>query len=74
MRIAAGRVVGNTVVLEGEQLPEGSRVTVYFDERDGVRVDPPTKRALLHSIGEAERGQTRPVEELIGRLKAKKKK
>src|SRR5439155_17650857 len=74
MRIAAGRVVGKTVVLEGEPLPEGSRVTVYFDERDGVHVDPETRKALLESIAEADRGETRPVEELIAKLKAKKKK
>ena len=75
MRIAAGRVGGNgkTVVLEGEKLPRGSRVTVYLDEREGVHVDAETKKALLESIAEADRGETLPVEKLISRLRTKKK-
>jgi hypothetical protein len=32
MRIAKGQVVEGQVVLEGEPLPEGSRVTVFVDE------------------------------------------
>ena len=75
MRIAAGRVVGNgdTVELDGARLPKGGRVTVYFEEAAGEYVDEGAKAELLESIAEADRGETRPVEELIARLKAKKK-
>ena len=75
MRIAAGRVVGDgaTVELDGERLPKGGRVTVYFEETAGEYVDEEAKTELLESIAEADRGETRPVEELIARLKAKKK-
>ncbi len=70
MRIAAGKVVDNKVVLEGEPLPEGTRVTVYVEERDGVVVDAETERELLESIAEADRGETRPIEELLTEIKA----
>ena len=75
MRIAAGRVTGNgkTVLLDGEKLPKGSRVTVYLDDREGVHVGAETKKALLDSIAEADHGETLPVEELISRLRGKKK-
>lgn len=64
---------GDTVELDGERLPKGSRVTVYLEETAGEYVDEEAKAELLESIAEADRGETRPVEELIARLKAKKK-
>lgn len=72
--MTAGTVVGKTVVLDGELLPVGCHVTVYLDEREGVQVDAATKKALLESIAEADRGETRAVEQLISKLKAKTKK
>lgn len=63
---------GDTVELDGERLPKGVRVTVYFEEAAGEHVDEEAKAELLESIAEADRGETRPVEELIARLKAKK--
>lgn len=75
MGIAAGRVVGkgDTVELDGERLPRGGRVVVYFGGRTGAYVDEEAKAELLESMAQADRGETRPVEGLIARLKAKTK-
>jgi hypothetical protein len=75
MRIAAGRVIGDgdTVELDGARLPKGGRVIVYFEETAGEYVDEEVKAELLKSIAEADAGKTRPVEELMARLKVKKK-
>ena len=74
MRIAEGTVVGNTVVLE-QPLPEGSHVTVYLDEEgDEVEIDEETEAGLREAIAQADRGEGRPMSELIAKLKAKNKK
>jgi len=39
MRIARGKVFGNTVIVEGEALPEGSEVTIWADDPEGFDLD-----------------------------------
>jgi hypothetical protein len=75
MRVARGKVVGNTVVLD-EPLPEGrslegSPVTVYLEE-DGWTVDEATTQALLEAMAEADRGEVVGAEEVLASLPPRK--
>ncbi|MBI5481876.1 MAG: hypothetical protein HY906_23675 [Deltaproteobacteria bacterium] len=50
MRIVRGRVVGNTVVLEGEPPPDGSAVSVFVEEStDGFHLDEASIKELLEA-------------------------
>ena len=75
MRIARGKVVGNTVVLEDvaadEPLVEGQSVTVYIDE-DGWELDEASKRELLEAMAECDRGETISAEEVFAALPPRK--
>ncbi|MFZ5468029.1 MAG: hypothetical protein ACOZIN_01220 [Myxococcota bacterium] len=53
MRVARGKVVGSTVVVEGEPLPEGSHVTVWADDEEGFELD-------AESLDELAERQMRP--------------
>lgn len=75
MRVARGKVVGNTVVLD-EPLPEGrslegSPVTVYLEE-DGWVLDDASTQELLEAIAEAERGEVVSAEEVFAGLPPRK--
>jgi hypothetical protein len=75
MRIVSGKVVGtgNTVEFEGEPMTAGSQVRLYVEE-DGIEtVDDATADGLNEAILQADRGEARPMAELIAELKAKKK-
>jgi hypothetical protein len=71
MRVARGKVVGNSVVLEevrgGKPPAEGQSVTVYIDE-DGWQLDGADTRELLDAMGEADRGETVSAEEVFAGL------
>ncbi len=70
MQLATGTVVEGKVVVEGESLPEGARVTILVREADETFEVPPELEAdLLESIAEADRGETISAEELIERLR-----
>ena len=76
MRVAKGKVVGNTVVLEGEILPrgqslEGSQVTVYLDE-GGRTLDEPRTRELLEAIAECDRGEVSDADRVFAALPPRK--
>lgn len=68
MRVARGKVVGNTVVLEGEPLPEGSRVTVWTEDVDGFELDEQSQHELMEADAAIERGEGISAEELFNRL------
>lgn len=69
MGIATGTVVAGKVVVEGLDLPEGSRVTVLTPEPSGeVHLAPEEEAELLEAMAEADRGETIPAEELFARL------
>jgi|CXWL01.1.fsa_nt_gi predicted transcriptional regulator len=72
MRVARGKVIGNTVVLE-EALPEGSDVTVMVDEAAGVYVDKETEAELAEAIAEADRGELVDAAEVFAALPPRKK-
>ena len=70
MQLATGTVVDGKVVVEGDSLPEGARVTILVREaEETVEVPPELEAELLESIAEADRGETISAEELIGRLR-----
>jgi hypothetical protein len=71
MRVAKGKVVGNTVVFD-EPLPagaslEGTSVTVYLEE-DGWVVDKADTEELLAAIAEADRGEVVGADEVFASL------
>ena len=66
MQIASGRVVGGRVELDGE-LPEGATVTVIARESDETfEVDADTEQVLLLAIEHCQRGETKPMSDLLG--------
>jgi hypothetical protein len=70
MRLATGTVVGGKIVIKGETLPEGTVVTILAREGDETFEVPAELEAeLLESMAEADRGETRPAEELLQRLR-----
>ncbi len=70
MKIVTGKVVAGRIVVEGEPLEEGARVTVLAPERDETFVlDSQAEAALLGAIAEADRGETISGEELLSRLR-----
>ena len=71
MVIASGKVVGGRVELDSE-LPEGASVTVLAPEGDETfEADPETERMLLDAIAQCERGETIPLTQLLGELRAR---
>jgi hypothetical protein len=57
MRIASGKVIAGTVVVEGEPLAEGATVTVLApDDDQAFDLSPEEESLLLQSIREAEQG------------------
>lgn len=70
MRVASGRVIHGRIEMNESELPEGAAVTVLFqDGDDSFSVDAETKAMLLHSIGQCERGQTVPLEQVLEELR-----
>lgn len=68
MRVARGKVIGKTVVVEGEPLPEGSYVTVWADEGDGFELDDESLDDLAEADAACERGEGISPEQLLERL------
>ncbi|HEX9723333.1 MAG TPA: hypothetical protein VGC53_03535 [Vicinamibacteria bacterium] len=59
MKVVTGIVVDGKIVVEGEPLTDGSKVTVLAPEGEGDTFElPPEQEALLlEAIGEIERGE-----------------
>ncbi len=69
MGIATGTVVAGKVIVEGLDLPEGSRVTVLTPEPSGVvHLSSEEEAELLEAMAEVDRGETISAEELFARL------
>lgn len=70
MKVTTGTVVGGKVVVEGEDLAEGSTVTVVLREDDETfELTPEEEAELLASIAQIERGEFITGEELLERLR-----
>ena len=69
--MASGKVVAGRVELDGD-LPEGASVTVLATDGDETfEADAETERLLLDSIGQCDRGETIPLTQLAGELRAR---
>ena len=69
MKITTGRVVSGTVVVEGDPLPEGAKVTVLAREGDETfELSPREVAEILSAIAEAGRGETVDAGELLESL------
>lgn len=72
MKVAQGTVAKDgRVVVDGERLPEGSRVAVYVEEAEGFALDDASKRGLLDAMQELDRGEYLTPDEVFARLAAK---
>jgi hypothetical protein len=70
MKVATGTVIDGKVVVEGESLAEGTKVTVVLREDDeSFDLTPEEEEELLASIAEIERGEYITAEELLERLR-----
>jgi hypothetical protein len=72
MRVASGRIIDGRVQLDDAELPEGAAVTVLFAEGDETfEADPETERMLLESIAQCDRGQTKPLSDVLEELRSR---
>ena len=70
MQLATGTVIGGKVIMEGQQLPERTVVSILAREADETFEVPPELEAdLLESIAEADRGETISADALLERLR-----
>lgn len=69
MLITTGRVNGGLIEVEGDNLPEGAKVTILAPENgETFEVRPDEEVILLAAIAEAERGDMVNVSSLIEQL------
>lgn len=75
MSVATGVIRNGQLVLEDEHekpLPEGRPFIVFFQSNEVEELDKETEDELLEAIAQVDRGEGRPMRELIDELKAKK--
>jgi hypothetical protein len=72
MEVTVGTVVDGKVVVEGDPLVEGSKVTVLVDDGVDVPLTPKQKSQLLRSIEQAEQGRVVDGWELLREIKSKR--
>ena len=72
MVMTSGLVVGGKIVVDGDPLPEGTRVTVLTREADETFIlDATAEAELLASIAEANRGDLVPAAEVLKALRTR---
>ncbi len=70
MKVATGTVIDGKVVVEGESLAEGTKVTVVLrEDEESFDLTPEEEEELLASIAEIERGEYITADELLERLR-----
>ncbi len=70
MKVATGTVIDGKVVVEGEPLEEGAKVTVVLrEDEEFFELTPEEEAEVLASIAEIERGEYITGEELLERLR-----
>ncbi len=70
MKVATGTVVDGKVVVEGESLAEGTKVTVVLrEDEESFDLTPEEEEELLASMAEIERGEYISADELLERLR-----
>lgn len=69
MKIITGHVVNGTIVVEGEKLEEGTKVTVLTKEDDETfQLSPQDQAELLMALDQANRGDVVSGDELLRQL------
>ena len=70
MKVITGTVVDGKIVVEGESLEDGSKVTVLAPEGDDdtFELPPEQEKILLQAIGEIERGEGIDAQEFLEEL------
>lgn len=72
MVMTSGVVVEGKIVVDGDPLPEGTRVTVLTREADETFIlDATAEAELLASIAEADRGDLVPATEVLKALRTR---
>jgi hypothetical protein len=70
MKVATGTVIDGKIVVEGDSLKEGTKVTVVQrEDEEFFELTPEEESELLASIAEIERGEYITGEELLERLR-----
>ena len=70
MKVATGTVVDGKVIVEGESLTDGTKVTVVLrEDEESFDLTPEQEQELLASIEEIERGDYITGDELLERLR-----
>jgi len=70
MKVATGTVIDGKVVVEGESLAEGTKVTVVLrEDEESFDLTPEEEAELLASIAEIERGEYITADQLLERLR-----
>lgn len=70
MKVATGTVIDGKIVVEGEPLAEGAKVTVVLrEDEETFDLTPEEEAELLASITEIEQGQYITADELLERLR-----
>jgi len=70
MKVATGTVIEGKVIVEGESLAEGTKVTVVLrEDEESFDLTTEEKEELLASIAEIERGEYITADELLERLR-----
>ncbi len=70
MLITMGKVLGGTIKIDGQTLPEGAVVTVLAPEGDETfELAPEEETKLLAAIAEAERGETASAPDILQQIR-----
>ena len=71
-RVAKGKVVSGQVVVEGEPLPEGARVTIVLGDEADWELDEESVQELVRAGAEADLEEGVTSEQLFTELRAMK--
>lgn len=69
MRVITGKVENSQVILEGDRLEDGAKVTVVVQEGDdSFGLKPADEAVLLEAVGDADRCEVTDAEDLLSHL------
>ena len=70
MEVVTGQVVDGKVVVEGDRLREGAKVTVVLDDEEEITLTAEQQKELLRSVEQADRGQVVDGWELLREVRS----
>jgi hypothetical protein len=72
MKVATGKIVRGTVILDGAEFADGATVTVLArEDEESFEASPELENAFLQAIDEARRGAAVSGESLLARLRSR---